>query len=887
MAEQVSQIKVEIDTEEAQAKLNQLYETQAKLVGEMSKVEEGSEAYKGLGDSLGETNKQIGSIESNIGKQKMGLNELDDVTNAASISVTNLGLAETTLGKVINSAADVVGKIKTATNAYTKAQQAANVAINSGTKATKGLNMAMKGNIIISVITLALPLILSLIDKLKEAGKETLTLADRIDMINARYDRLQNILSKLGVNEIVSLSVEQRRLNEEIKTTRTEYVNMMNKGEEVTKKMWNDLEALEQKGKDMTVQIKYMNERLADTNDLLEKQVKIDNSLAKNQKEITTAQKRLEIEKERNGVTQKSIDLEHKIYDLSMNEISLQKEKLGNEKQALDTELKRFKEYINSAEGLTKAEKATSIANKEKEISLQKQTLENQKITLESQKQLNILNRQLEQIRLVKQAAKQYNDYMVNLSEKQAGYRAQNVTDFRQMKDFYSLQGDALKITTDEIQKVLGDMGKKTNSPTSKAFFTNFDKLLKQMEQINNGTADEALMGMRDEIEKRFKIYQGVFGTYSQEISDLIIRLENNVNTSLQAQQSASDSLLLMASAGVKPEDAGYNDQLVQMEKNLDAFLDFRKMLNKERKDLTKDEEAFLDQYNLGNFFDAIKAAGDAGIQLVDNYINNLGDMRENLYTSLSDINVGMAQATLEFMSDSIMAGTASLDEYKKAQTDVIDAMQERERAALFQTFQQLEKKNEERRKAGLEEIDFTEWLNGKLLEIDEKYNQKRTLANRDVNMLMLQQGVDFVQNMNSVFADLFEENKDVQKATIVVSTLANSALAFGSTFAQAAGGLAAKAAQAAAAAAAVIASGIASYRKVGSANQSTTLEGAGTGAGAGPSVRTGSSSVSSTILERQIRPMNVRSSTDTVLVLSDVEYKQRQQKNVNKITVV
>ena len=43
MAEQVSQIKVEIDTEEAQAKLNQLYETQAKLVGEMSKVEEGSD----------------------------------------------------------------------------------------------------------------------------------------------------------------------------------------------------------------------------------------------------------------------------------------------------------------------------------------------------------------------------------------------------------------------------------------------------------------------------------------------------------------------------------------------------------------------------------------------------------------------------------------------------------------------------------------------------------------------------------------------------------------------------------------------------------------------------------------------------------------------------
>lgn len=887
MADSVANIKVEIDTDEAQKNLNQLYETQKKLIGEMSQVDEGSEAYNDLAKTLGDTNKQIGGMERNIKSQAVGLNEMDDVAGAASRTVTNLGLAETKLGKVVNTVADTIGNLKNTTDAYKRAQEAANMAVNAGTGALKNMDKVAKKNVIMIALAGALLLATKLVEKINSAKKEGLTLEDQLDSIGKRYERVGGILSKMGVNEIVLLSVEQRRLNEEIELTRTSYANMMNKGEEVTEKMWQDLEALEQKGKDMTVQIKYMNERLADTNDLLEKQAKIDNSLAKNQKEITTKQKELEIEKERNGVTQKSLDLEHEIYELSEKEISLQKEKLDNEKQALDTELKRFKEHINSVEGLTKEEKETSIANKEKEISLQKQTLENQKITLESQKQLNILNRQLEQIRLVKQAAKQYNDYMVNLSEKQAGYRAQNVTDFRQMKDFYKLQGDALKITTGEIQKVLGDMGKKTNSPTSKAFFANFDELLKQMEQINNGTADKALMGMRNKIEKQFKTYQDVFGTYSQGISDLIIRLENNVNTSLQAQQSAGDSLLLLLGAGVKPEDAGYNDQIEQMIENYGAFWEFRKMLNKEREELTKDEEAFLVKYNLGNFFDAIKIMGDAGIQLVDNYINNLDDMRENLYTSLTDVNVGMAQATLEFMSGAIMAGTASLDEYKKTQMDVIDVMQEQERTALFRTFQQLEKKNEERRKAGLEEIDFTEWLNGKLLEINEKYTQKRILANRDVNMLMLQQGVEFVQNMNSVFADLFEENKDVQKASIVIGTLANSALAFGSTFAQAAGGLAAKAAQAAAAAAAVIASGIASYRKVGSANQSTTLEGAGTGAGTGPSVRTGSSSVSSTILERQIRPMNVRSSTDTVLVLSDVEYKQRQQKNVNKITVV
>ena len=355
MAEQVSQIKVEIDTEEAQAKLNQLYETQAKLVGEMSKVDEGSEAYKGLGDSLGETNKQIGSIESNIGKQKMGLNELDDVTNAASLSVTNLGLAETTLGKVINSVADVVGKIKTATNAYTKAQQAANLAINSGTKATKGLNMAMKGNIIISVITLALPLILKLVDKLKEVEKETLTLADRIDMINARYERLQNVLSKLGVSEIVALSVEQRRLKDEIDATGLEYNNMLNAGEKVTEEMWRGLDKLNDKYKDIQQQIKYLNEDQVRTNKLLEEQADLDKRISQNTKAFNTSQARLEIEKERNGYSEKYFDILKNTERLEAEGYQLQEEALDNKKNAIDDEFVVYQKRVNEAEKMTDA----------------------------------------------------------------------------------------------------------------------------------------------------------------------------------------------------------------------------------------------------------------------------------------------------------------------------------------------------------------------------------------------------------------------------------------------------------------------------------------------------------------------------------------------------
>lgn len=889
MADSTANIKVEIDTDEAQKSLDQLYETQKRLIDEMKGVDEGSETYTDLAKTLGDTNKQIGGMERNIKSQTVGLNEMDDVAGAASRTVTNLGLAETKLGKVVNTVADTIGNLKNTTDAYKRAQEAANVAVNAGTGALKGMDKVAKRNVIMIAIAGALLLVTKLVEKINSAKKEGLTLEDQLDLIGKRYERVGGILSKIGVNEIVLLSVEQRRLNEEIELTRTHYVNMMNKGEEVTEKMWGDLEALEQKEKDMTVQIKYMNERLADANDLLEKQAKIDNSLAENQKEITTAQKQLEIEKERNGVTQKSIDLEHKIYDLSLNEITLQEEKLSNEEQALDTELKRFKEHINSAEGVSKAEKETSIANKEKEISLQKQNLENQRLTLETQKQLNILEQQVQQIRLVKQAAQQYANFMISVSEKTAGYNAKNIKDYRQMGDFYDFQNDVLKRSSEEIQKTISQMSEKTDSPSVNQFFKNYEALLKTWDEIDKGEAGRKVgEGEKKEIEDRLKLYQGIFDTYSQQVENLLTHLETNVNNTLQATQNANDALITLYRNNLGSE-ADYAGQAEQFNKNMEQITKVREMLKNEAAggSLSKEDIGWLNDNDLKNLYNSYKAAGDAGIQLLDDYMDRLVDMQVDLNDAGAAAIVDMSQATMEFMSNAIIIGTANLGEYLESQLEAIDDLQQQEEVALNSEYVRLLRINDVRRQAGLDEIDIETWKHKKLLDIQNKYDQQRKLAQRDMYMTMLQQGNDFVQNMNSVFADLFEENKDVQKATIVVSTLANSALAFGSTFAQAAGGLAAKAAQAAAAAAAVLASGIASYRKVGSANQSTTLEGAGAGAGVGPSVRTGSSSVSSTILERQIRPMNVRSSTDTVLVLSDVEYKQRQQKNVNKITVV
>lgn len=896
MAEQVSQIKVEIDTEEAQAKLNQLYETQAKLVGEMSKVEEGSEAYKGLGDSLDETNKQIGSIESNIGKQKMGLNELDDVTNAASISVTNLGLAETTLGKVINNAADVVGKIKTATNAYTKAQQAANVAINSGTKATKGLNMAMKGNILISVISIALPLILSLVDKLKEAGKETLTLADRLDMINARYERLQNVLSKLGVSEIVALSVEQRRLNEEIKATEREYDRMRFEGEKVTEKQLGDLELKKKSLKDIQQQIKYLNEDQERTNKLLKEQADLDKRISQNTNALNVAKERLEIEKERNGYSDKYFDILKETAHLEEEGYRLQEESLKIKEKAIDDEFDVYKKRINETEGMSDMEKEKAIAIRAQTVELEKQSLANQKRTIDYERQLSALIKQKALISEMKQLEEANLRLTIQMNESSTRIYASNVRNLDDMYALYNNQNDQMKLIRKGMVEWEASMKEKTGNKFSgkeaeDEFFKEWNKKQEDVEKFRKMDYSKLSKDEKKVYDKFFddyKQYSELAAQYASNMNQLVTDLGANMATTADAQMNAMGAMFQFYVAG--SENAAW-DQYAKFMKDITGLKALQKKLEDDNKGVKSDVKteagftAFLnpsggddkdERKGALDFYETLLKAGPQGIKLLNNYITTLNNGRIEVYKQIDEYTIDSLQATVDYLAGAMMVGQAGYKKYLGAYDNLLYKQADKAKTDI-------DLQADIMKKAGVDEIKITDWVAKEKLRIDNEYNVKRKQLHQQVNLEILSQGVEFVNNMSSVFADLYDGNKDVQKATIVVSTFANAAMAFGSTFAQSPGGFAAKAVQAAAASAAVLASGIKAYRQVDSANKGTTLSGGGSSA----APQTGTSAVSSTILERQIRPVRTTSSTETVLVLSDVEAKQRQQQNVNKVSVI
>lgn len=185
-------------------------------------------------------------------------------------------------------------------------------------------------------------------------------------------------------------------------------------------------------------------------------------------------------------------------------------------------------------------------------------------------------------------------------------------------------------------------------------------------------------------------------------------------------------------------------------------------------------------------------------------------------------------------------------------------------------------------------EIDMANKIGQDTTEIQRAWEEERIRIRRTALNEQMDQYKMFVDNMSSFLGSAFDDNKDIQIATTVATTISNAAMAFGSTFAQAKGGAAVKAVQAAAASAAVIGNGMAAIKNIkNTTKKSQSIPSGTTSISGSTTTGTGTSSVSSTIIERQIRPTQTASSSETVLVLSDVEYKQRQSDTVKRVSVI
>lgn len=141
--------------------------------------------------------------------------------------------------------------------------------------------------------------------------------------------------------------------------------------------------------------------------------------------------------------------------------------------------------------------------------------------------------------------------------------------------------------------------------------------------------------------------------------------------------------------------------------------------------------------------------------------------------------------------------------------------------------------------------------------------------------------------NIASALDDLFEDNKEMQIATTVASTIADASRAFTTTLAQ---GGAYATPLAVTAAAAVVAKGAASIKKLKATNKkSQSVSGSESGtvqAASQLAINTGTSSVAQAIISRNA-PVTAEATIQPVLVVDEVTYKQQQQNNVTKISTI
>lgn len=232
--------------------------------------------------------------------------------------------------------------------------------------------------------------------------------------------------------------------------------------------------------------------------------------------------------------------------------------------------------------------------------------------------------------------------------------------------------------------------------------------------------------------------------------------------------------------------------------------------------------------------YDVIIGLGEEAKMSLNNFVYAL----DNYYTSTNklqrEVLLNMDQDILSRMENLSSLGLYTLrDVYAQrravmdSEVKYIEASIDEEAAAMKQ--------------AGMDEVEVTKWVENQKLALQDEYNKKRLKNIQDFSNESLEIGNNLVQDFSSIFNDInsiYEQNeldrikriygeeseqydkavkeyKKKEGAMLAASTISNAAQAFGSTYANAPGGAAAKAAQAALASAAVVANGIRAYNEL------------------------------------------------------------------------
>lgn len=414
-----------------------------------------------------------------------------------------------------------------------------------------------------------------------------------------------------------------------------------------------------------------------------------------------------------------------------------------------------------------------------------------------------------------------------------------------------------------------------------------------------NAEADDYAEKLKP-IAERLQIMTGALEDYlvkSEEAAIQIRKIGIDVaSTTQSAVQGFSDVISSIVPVGSISRGSDilsqYSEQLEEViksyEKAYSAAYYYSRGLEEQADAILKDDDVEKQLYK------TLSEGGDSVAASVIEIVNQLITMSTEYSLQSKEVALRNQEMTMSYMQAYESLGKYRLSEMEKNEIAVVDA----EKAYYDELLKVGGSYYQKLKDAGLSVTQIEEILGEKRVQIEQEVADKKLLINQNYKQRMLDAGADLAGNLNSITENMFslegdmsdenfERNKKLQGATLIASTYANAAQAFGSTYAQAPGGVAAKTIQAGIASAAVLASGIQAYNKLMATTKDTaSISDYNNAQGQSFSpVETGTSSVVNTLVGGRYN--RYQQDIQPVLVVDEVTFKQQQQQNLKRVATI
>lgn len=703
-------------------------------------------------------------------------------------------------------------------------------------------------------------------------------------------------------------------VNKYLKGDVTLYEQLGDKAKELVDKYAEQAKQLEKNEKylkgelELQKQINLITEEGVEAQRVLDKELynignKYDKQIQKLNNQLDKQTALNELEEEKNGYAtnylenlQKQFDVENRISDLELS-------RSNEEIEAYDKKLKSIEKQIVDAEKLGLVEQKENLLAEKRNVLEQKRNIETNKSIILTQKSLRQIQMEAEVYRSMIDNVKTFNDLFLQARERLLGFM-----------DFNAFDKTTLTEYLNEYKKLFNNIN--TIYSEFKLNTTDVFNKVKKLYEIDIDNiyyayvkAAEAIKEVESGIDKDGK-------ELTKERKAELIDFISSVNNAMQEYYQINDNISNKLEDRALKMISTIKDRLDGLFGNRELSRDLVKSFEKPLTDFRNELESTIKYYEVlqepfslpveeyDEFNDHIKYVNEEILQYLkdgkEDALKTISSLLDSIDKEIADFNITRKESELNYWQG-VVDDMYKYQSVLGGQLWVFEAMEEK---IAWQTKEYklalLSQEAEAMRKAGFSEIEIEQHIADEKKIIENNYLKDKLLLNQKYKQEYLNIASDLTGNLQTISEnafqlndemskDDFERHKKIQGATLVASTYSQAAQAFGSTFAQAPGGVAAKTIQAGIASAAVMASGIAAYNRLMSTTQNSTMDASSTNniSASTTAVETGTSSVARTLVGGRYETYAREGGTQTVLVVDEVEYKMLQQQNIRKVSVI